>query len=204
MIDVGLDTSANAAAGKPSGNAWPVYWRLCKLALHYRVRLAVSLLFALVIAASFGSMLVGVGTGVALTFYEAPDNPEPDEIDPAVSMAGDIRAAADEGNARAQRARDFLAGAVRDWIGTYFFGMGGADRIVFTAGIGENDADMRAKVLSGLEEVGIVLDPAKNESAEKGERRISADDSRTEVWVIPANEEWVVARETRRFIQNRQ
>jgi len=116
----------------------------------------------------------------------------------------DIRAAADEGNARAQLARDFLAGAVRDWIGTYFFGMGGADRIVFTAGIGENDADLRAKVLSGLEEVGIVLDPAKNESAEKGERRISADDSRTEVWVIPANEEWVVARETRRFIQNRQ
>lgn len=115
----------------------------------------------------------------------------------------DICNAAGEGNARARLALDFLAGAVRDWIGTYFFSMGGADRIVFTAGIGENNAELRAEILSGLEAAGIVLDPAKNQADAKGERKISAADSRTEVWVIPANEEWVVARETRRFIENR-
>lgn len=116
----------------------------------------------------------------------------------------DIRDAANKGNERAKLARDFLAGSVRDWIGTYFFSLGGADRIVFTAGIGENDSALRADILAGLEEVGIILDPEKNESGEKGERKISADNSKTEVWIIPANEEWVVARETRRFIENNQ
>ncbi|MBC2603534.1 acetate/propionate family kinase [Puniceicoccus vermicola] len=116
----------------------------------------------------------------------------------------DIREAAEQGNDRAQLAREFLAGSVRDWVGTYFFTLGGAERIVFTAGIGENDAALRAEVLTGLEDLGIVLDPIKNESGERGERKISADNSKTEVWVIPANEEWVVARETRRFIENNQ
>jgi len=91
MFDPGIDISSNARGGAPRGSALPVYWRLCKLALRYRGRLFVSLLFALVIAASFGGMLVSVGTVVKLTFYEAPEVPEPDEVDPAVSMAEDIR-----------------------------------------------------------------------------------------------------------------
>ncbi|MGE9291381.1 MAG: acetate kinase, partial [Puniceicoccales bacterium] len=114
----------------------------------------------------------------------------------------DIRDAAERGDERAKLAREYLAGSVRDWIGTYYFSLGGADQIVFTAGIGENDSALRAEVLSGLEEIGIVLDPVKNESPERGERKISAENSKTEIWVIPANEEWVVARETRRFIEN--
>lgn len=114
----------------------------------------------------------------------------------------DLSKAAKEGNQRAKLARDFLAGSVRDWIGSYYFDMGGADQIVFTAGIGENDAALRADILAGLEELGIKLDPAKNESSDRGERKISTDDSKTAVWVIPANEEWVVARETRRFIES--
>lgn len=114
----------------------------------------------------------------------------------------DIAAAADAGDERAKMALDFLAGSVRDWIGAYFFALGGADRIVFTAGIGENNPALRADVLAGLEDLGITVDPGRNESPEKGERRISADGSKVEVWVIPADEESVIARETKRFIEN--
>ncbi len=114
----------------------------------------------------------------------------------------DIREAAEAGNDRAALALDYLAGCIRDWVGAYFFSMGGADRIVFTAGIGENNADLRAEVLSGLKEFGIRLDPALNQASVKEERRISTEDSRTEIWVIPADEERVIARETRRFIAN--
>ncbi|MFP4352295.1 MAG: acetate/propionate family kinase [Puniceicoccaceae bacterium] len=114
----------------------------------------------------------------------------------------DIVAAADSGDDRARIALDYLAGSVRDWIGSYFFSMGGAERIVFTAGIGENNAALRARILGGLEDTGIVLDPARNESPDRGERVISADGSRTEVWVIPADEERIVARETLRFIES--
>jgi len=114
----------------------------------------------------------------------------------------DILAAADSGDERARIALDYLAGSVRDWIGSYFFSMGGAERIVFTAGIGENNAALRAEILGGLQDLGIVLDPARNESPDRGERIISADGSRTEVWVIPADEERIVARETLRFIES--
>jgi len=112
----------------------------------------------------------------------------------------DIIEAAEQRNADAVLALDFLAGSLRDWIGAYFFSLGGADRIVFTAGIGENNSALRAQVLSGLEDFGIVLDAAKNTAPEKGERKISTDDSPTEIWVIPADEEQVIARETQRFI----
>ncbi len=115
----------------------------------------------------------------------------------------DIRKAAEQGDPSARLARQFLAGSVRDWIGSYFFDLGGADQIVFTAGIGENDAQLRAEILSGLEELGIAIDPARNNAKSSGERRISADGSKTAVWVIPANEEWVIARETRRFIEGK-
>ncbi|MBI1320297.1 MAG: ATP-binding cassette domain-containing protein [Candidatus Hydrogenedens sp.] len=91
MFDPGLDISANTRNDARSSSAWPLYWRLCKLALRYRARLFVSLVFAMVIAASFGGMLVSVGTVVKLTFYTAPENPEPGHHDPADSMASDIR-----------------------------------------------------------------------------------------------------------------
>lgn len=114
----------------------------------------------------------------------------------------DIIDAAEGGNKDATLALDYLAGCLRDWVGAYFFSMGGADRIVFTAGIGENNSDLRARVLSSLEEFGIILDPERNEMKSKEERRISSDDSKTEIWVIPADEESVIARETYRFIEN--
>jgi acetate kinase len=111
-------------------------------------------------------------------------------------VSGDLRdiiAAADGGNARAQLALDVFVADIRHYLGAYLVELGGADVIVFTGGIGENNPALRAAVLRNLEEFGIRLDPAANGSA-KGEAKVSATDSRVQVWVMPTNEELVVAR----------
>jgi len=113
----------------------------------------------------------------------------------------DITQAAQEGNARARLALDVFTGSVRHYLGAYLVELGGADAVVFTGGIGENRAEFRAGVLRDLEELGIVLDPTANAAAE-GEARISAPQSRTQVWVIPTNEELIVARQVKQLLEN--
>jgi len=118
-------------------------------------------------------------------------------------LSGDIRdlaQAAKEGNTRAKLAIDVLASAVRHYIGAYLVELGGADVIVFTGGIGENRVEFRAAVLRNLEELGIVLDAAANRQA-KGEARISAPQSRVQVWVMPTNEELIVARQAKCLLE---
>jgi len=105
----------------------------------------------------------------------------------------DIAEAAEKGDARAKLAFEVFSGSVRHYLGAYLVELGGADVIVFTGGIGENRASFRAQVLAGLEDLGIVLDPAANEAA-KGEAAIHAAHSRVQVWVMPTNEELIVAR----------
>lgn len=107
----------------------------------------------------------------------------------------DIKKAATEGNADAQLALDALAHSIRHWIGAFKFELGGLDALVFTAGIGENGSDLRAAVCKNLEELGIKLDPEKNQACRATEATISADDSLVKIIVIPANEELVLARE---------
>ena len=104
----------------------------------------------------------------------------------------DIERAARDGNERAKLAHNVYTSSVRHYLGAYLVELGGADVIAFTGGIGENQPSVRATVSRGLEELGIELDAAANESA-TGEARISAATSRVAVWVVPANEEWVVA-----------
>ena len=106
----------------------------------------------------------------------------------------DIDEAAAAGNARAKLALDVFVGETRRYLGAYLVELGGADVIVFTGGIGENRPAFRAAVCANLEELGIVLSTAANESA-RGEARISDPNSRTQVWVIPTNEELIVARQ---------
>ncbi len=113
----------------------------------------------------------------------------------------DIIKAAESGNADAQLAIESLIYSIRHYIGAYAFQMGGLDAIVFTAGIGENSTNLRAEVCAGLEEFGIELDPEINQNTKGVEATISSDYSRVKVYVIPANEEIVVARETLRFLQ---
>lgn len=109
----------------------------------------------------------------------------------------DLAKAAGEGHKRAQLALEVFVYRIQKYIGAYAAALGGVDTLVFTAGIGENDAKMRSDILSGMEWLGIKLDEDKN--AARGEHIISAADSRVEVWVIPTNEELVIARETVRL-----
>ncbi len=106
----------------------------------------------------------------------------------------DIIQAAESGNARAKLALDVFASSVRHYLGAYLVELGGADVIVFTGGIGENSPAIRTAVLSNLESLGIVLDPHLNQSA-KGEAKVSAEASRVQVWVMPTNEELIVAQQ---------
>ncbi len=76
--------------------------------------------------------------------------------------------------------------------------MGGADAIVFTGGIGENGVNIRSGVCQGLAELGIELDPAANATA-RGECRINSASSRTQIWIVPTNEELIVARQTKEY-----
>jgi len=119
-------------------------------------------------------------------------------------LSGDIRdleEAAEGGHARARLALDVFVAGIRYHLGAMLVELGGADAIVFTGGIGENGTRIRSAVLSGLEELGIALDASANARA-SGECRISAGNSRAQVWVVPTNEELIVARQTKQLIQS--
>lgn len=108
----------------------------------------------------------------------------------------DVRAAAAAGDERALLAIEVSAHRIRQYLGAYLVALGGADVLVFTAGLGENAPDLRARVCRDMEWCGLVLDPARNESLDRGPRRISADESRIAVLVIPTDEEAEIARQT--------
>lgn len=111
----------------------------------------------------------------------------------------DIQAAARAGDTRAQLALDTFVHSIRHWIGAFWIELGGCDALVFTAGIGENHPWLREAVCSGLADLGLRLDPARNARAAP-ETNLATADSRTRVLVIPANEELVVAREVARLL----
>ena len=107
----------------------------------------------------------------------------------------DIENGAEEGNENCALALDKFAYEVRKYIGSYAAALGGLDCLVFTAGVGENSASMRARICEGLEFLGVKIDPEKNNT--RGEEAIiSADDSKVTVWVIPTNEELMIAQDT--------
>ena len=113
-------------------------------------------------------------------------------------LSSDIRDIEDQaavGNEACQLALDVYVSEVRRYIGHYLMALGGADVISFTGGIGENGRELRGRICSGLEDLGIVLDDEKNATI-KGEASLHADSSRTELWVVPTNEELIVARQS--------
>ena len=107
----------------------------------------------------------------------------------------DLQVAAAQGNDRARTALDMFCYGVKKYIGAYAAAMGGLDAIVFTAGIGENDHDVRAQSVEGLEFLGVKLDHELNNMRGK-EMRISAPDSKVDVWCVPTNEELEIANDT--------
>jgi len=88
----------------------------------------------------------------------------------------------------------------RKYIGAFLAAMGGSDAIVFTGGIGENSADVRARICAGLEWAGLKLDESRNQQTVGSEGQISTDDSRLHAFVIPTDEELLIARDTVRCI----
>ena len=106
----------------------------------------------------------------------------------------DIDALAEAGDPNAKLAQEMLVYGIKKYIGSYAAAMGGVDIIVFTAGIGENNADLRAAVIDGMEFMGAKIDPEKNKT--RSEAVISSDDSKVTVCVIPTNEEIMIARDT--------
>lgn len=102
---------------------------------------------------------------------------------------------------RARLAIEVFAYRARKYIGSYLAAMGGASSIIFTGGIGENSADVRAKIVEGLEWLGIELDPELNEvTTGRAEGLISTPDSKIDIWVIPTDEELLIARDTMRLV----
>ena len=114
----------------------------------------------------------------------------------------DVSAAEAEGNERAHLARSIQKYQVRKLIGSYVAAMDGVDAIVFTGGIGENTFDLRADVCNNLSYLGIKLDEEANNIMRRGkEGEISTADSKVKVFVLPTNEELVIARDTKAIVE---
>ncbi len=106
----------------------------------------------------------------------------------------DLEEEAEKGNDRAQLALDMFIERVKRYIGGYMAELGHVDAICFAGGIGENSSSMRKDILDTFEELGVKLDHEKNNTRE--EALISADDSKVKVYVVPTNEELMIARDT--------
>jgi len=107
----------------------------------------------------------------------------------------DVTARYDAGDKDATLALDMWAYTLKKYIGSYAAAMGGVDAIIFTAGIGENHVRAREWACEGLEFMGVKIDKERNAAA-RDEAKISADDSKVQVWVIPTNEELAIANDT--------
>ncbi len=156
--------------------------------------------------------MMGTRTGTldpsALTFIAEKENLTPADINRICNKESgvygvsgvsndnrDVAAAAAQGNHRAQLAIDMQRYQILKFVGSYVAAMNGVDAIVFTGGIGENDADLRKYVCENLSYLGVKIDDQKN--AIRGEEvKISTDDSKVNVYIIPTNEELAIARDT--------
>ncbi|MDR0466758.1 MAG: acetate kinase, partial [Deltaproteobacteria bacterium] len=112
----------------------------------------------------------------------------------------DVHANREQGDARAQLAFDMVVWRVKKQIGAYMAVLGRVDAIVFTAGIGENDAYLREDVCKGMEDLGIAFDAEENSVRKPGARAISTPESKIKVLIIPTNEELEIAQSTLQVI----
>ena len=112
----------------------------------------------------------------------------------------DIEEAAQKGNERAQLALRMYNYRIKKYIGSYAAAMGGVDVIVWTAGVGENQISTRMEACSGLEFLGVKMDAEAN-NCRGEEKLISAPDSKVQVWVVPTDEEIVIARDTMELVK---
>ena len=115
----------------------------------------------------------------------------------------DLQAARSMGNERADLALDMFGYQIKKYVGGYAAAMGGLDAVIFTGGIGENDCTIRLDVCKNMEFLGIHIDHTVNEETHGAERLISTADSAVKVYVIPTNEEIMIARETLEIVNKK-
>ncbi len=113
----------------------------------------------------------------------------------------DVEDAAKEGNERAILTESMYANRVASYIGSYYVQLGGLDAIVFTGGIGENDGNMRKRIIDRVKVIGAEIDDAINKGVRGIEKCLSSADSKVAVWLIPTNEELMIARDAYRFVK---
>ena len=113
----------------------------------------------------------------------------------------DVKQAAKDGNKMAQLALTMYNYRIKKYIGSYAAVLNGVDVIVFTAGVGENQASMREGATDGLDYLGVKLDKELNAKVRGTETKISAPDSKVDVWVVPTDEEIVIARDTKALVE---
>lgn len=165
--------------------------------------------------------MMGSRTGTldpsVVTFIEEKENLSPSEMSDLLNKKSgllgvsgistddrDVTKAAREGNERAKLAHEILEYEISKFIGSYYVALGGCDGMVFTAGLGENQWHHREAVCKYLECLGVKIDAEKNKETILGKcGKISTDDSSIEVYVIPTNEELVIARDTKELVENR-
>ncbi len=113
----------------------------------------------------------------------------------------DLEEQARSGNSQAQLAIDVFCYRVKKYMGAYLAALNGADAIIFAGGIGENAADIRARICESLDALGVKLDARKNAGAIGVEQEIGVEGKTPQIWVIPTNEELLIARDTMRCIE---
>jgi acetate kinase len=111
----------------------------------------------------------------------------------------EILEAARGGHRRAALAVEIFCYRLKKYVGAYTAVLGRVDALVFTGGIGENSADVRARTCEGLERLGYCLDAERNEAKAKGARDLATPDSQKRIFVIPTDEEAMIARDTARI-----
>ncbi|MFC4120821.1 acetate/propionate family kinase [Nonomuraea zeae] len=119
----------------------------------------------------------------------------------ALAGTSDMREVRARGDAEAGLALEIYTRRIRKYVGAYYALLGRVDAIVFTGGVGEHDAATRAACLSGLDRLGITVDPALNEAGSLEERAVSPPDAEVAVLVIPTDEEWEIARQALDLIE---
>ena len=159
-----------------------------------------------------GGIMMGTRCGdidpAIVPFLENKYGYTPDEMDTIMNkksgMLGvsgissdgrDIEAAVKEGNPRAILTQNVYVNRIVEVVSGYYGLMGGADAIVFAGGIGENDCAMRQRICDGLSAFGVVVKPEDNDGVRGVEKLLSAPESKMQVWLLPTNEELVIARD---------
>lgn len=150
-----------------------------------------------------------------LTYIMKTEGLTPDEADDLINKqsgllgisgisndARNVSEAAQKGDKRAILAQKIVANSVKKLIGTYFAELNGLDVLVFTAGLGENDNEIREMICNELDALGIIIDKDKNDNAPRGDEfEISAQNAKVRTFILPTNEELMIARDASDFVK---